>query len=272
MKLAVSNIAWEPAEMPAHLALLKRLGCDGVELAPSAIWAEPIDASAAERAALRRSIAAEGLELVGFHALFYTRPDLQLFADEASRRAWVGYLNALSALCGELGGKVLIVGSPKNRVRHGRGEEDCLAWAADAFRDAAVAAAASRVTVCIEPLPAKETEFIVSSDEGAALVARVGHPGFGLHLDAKAMFEQGEDIPAAIARHGRSARHFHVGDPGLAPPHSTGFDHEPVGRALRESGYDGYVSIEMRRGFGPTMDVVTDSVNYTRRAYLGQRS
>jgi len=272
MKLAVSNIAWEPVEMPAHLALLKRLGCDGVELAPNAIWPEPVDASASQRAALRESIANEGLELVGFHALFYTRPDLQLFADAASRRDWTGYLNKLSALCGELGGKVLIVGSPKNRVRHGRSDVDSLAWAAEAFRDAAIAAASSGVIVCIEPLPAKETEFIVSSDEGAALVARVGHPGFGLHLDAKAMFEQGEDIPAAIARHGRSAKHFHVGDPGLAPPGSTGFDHAPVGRALRASGYDGYVSIEMRRGFGPTMDVITESVNYTRRAYLGPPS
>lgn len=272
MKLAVSNIAWEPAEMPAHLALLRELGCAGVELAPSAIWPEPIDASASERAALSRAMDAVGLELVGFHALFYTRPDLQLFADAASRRAWVEYLNALSSLCGELGGRVLVVGSPKNRVRHGREYAACLDWAAEAFRDAAIAATAAGVQVCIEPLPAKETEFIVSSDEGAALVARVNHPGFGLHLDAKAMFEQGEDIAAAIARHGQSASHFHVGDPGLAPPGSTGLDHAPIGQALRASGYDGYVSIEMRRGFGPTKDVITESVNYTRRAYLGEAS
>jgi sugar phosphate isomerase/epimerase len=254
--------------MPEHLALLRELGCDGVELAPNAIWPEPVEATTAQRAALRRAVADAGLEVVGFHALFYTRPDLQLFADASSRRDWTAYLNQLSALCGELGGRRLIVGSPRNRVRHGRSDADSLAWATDAFREAADAAARNGVVVCIEPLPSRETEFIVSSDEGAALVRRVDHPGFGLHLDAKAMVEQGEDVAGALARHGRLARHFHVGDPGLAPPGSTGLDHRPIGRALRASGYDGYVSIEMRRGFGPTRDVVAASIDYTRRAYL----
>jgi len=32
--------------------------------------------------------------------------------------------------------------------------------------------------------------------------------------------------------------------------------------------YERYVSIEMRRGFGPTQEVVTRSVSYVRKCYL----
>lgn len=268
MKLAVSNIAWEHPETPAHLELLRSLGCEGVELAPSCIWPEPIEATAAERTAVRRQVADAGLEVVGFHALFFTRPDLELFRDQASRRDLVDYLKGLIHLAADLGGRILVVGSPKNRTRHGRPPAEALPWAAEAYRDAAIEAASVGVEVCIEPLPAKETEFIVSSDEGAMLVNLVNHPGFGLHLDAKAMVEQGEDIAEALGRHGRAVRHFHVGDPGLAPPGSSGLDHKPIARALRAGGYDRYVSIEMRRGFGPTRDVITQSVNYVRGCYL----
>jgi D-psicose/D-tagatose/L-ribulose 3-epimerase len=269
MKLAVSNIAWEPDAWLAHLTLLRTLGCEGIELAPSVLWAEPVEATPASRAEIRRQMADAGLTCVGFHALFFTRPDLELFKDAASRREMVSYLTALAHLAGDLGAGVLVVGSPRNRTRHGRPYADALPWAADAYREAAVAAAPAGVEICIEPLPSKETEFIVSSDEGAALVSLVNHPAFGLHLDAKAMVEQGEDIEGALARHGRAARHFHVGDPGLAPPGSTGLDHAPIGAALRRSGYDRWVSIEMRRGFGPSADVIRDSVQYTRRCYFG---
>ena len=268
MKLAVSNIAWDNAELPAHLVLLKALGCDGVELAPSCIWNEPVDATPDERADLKRLIADVGLDVVGFHALFYTRPDLQLFRDADSCRATIDYLRRLIRLCGDLGGGVLVCGSPKNRVRHGRPQTECLSWAADGFRSAAVDAANAGVRLAIEPLPTKETEFIVSGDEGMELVDLVGHPNFGLHLDAKAMIEEGEDIECLLSKYGRRICHFHVGDPGLAPPGSTGLDHAPIGRALNRAGYTGYVSIEMRHGFGPTVDVITRSVNYVRACYF----
>jgi len=268
MKLAVSNIAWDESELASHLTLLKDLNCDGVELAPSCIWGEPTTATQNERVRIKNLIADAGLDLVGFHALFYTRPDLQLFLDEHSRDAVVEYLKLLVGLCEDLGGGVLVCGSPKNRLRHGRTRRECLSWAADVFHSVVTDAAGLGVRVAIEPLPQQETEFIVSGDEGMELVRLVGHPNFGLHLDAKAMIEGGEDVDRVLSAYGRHIYHFHVGDPGLAPPGSTGCDHTQIGEALNRSGYTGYVSIEMRRGFGQTTDVITRSVDYVRSCYF----
>lgn len=268
MKLAVSNIAWDNSELPEHLALLHDLDCDGVELAPSCVWQEPVDASAPERARLKALIKASGLELTGFHALLYTRPDLQLFRDRAGLDQTVAYLIELARLCGELEGAVLILGSPRNRVRQGRDYEECLAWAADAFSRVANACAPLGVTLCIEPLGPDETEFVMSAREGAALVNRVNHPRFRLHLDAKALLSTGEDLASVLDKHGTLLRHFHVGDPGLAPPGSTGADHAPFGRALRRANYQHYVSIEMRRGHGDSRETVARSIAYVTQHYL----
>lgn len=268
MKLAVSNIAWDNGRLTEHLTLLRDLGCQGVELAPSCIWPEPVAARAPERARLKAQIRASGLELTGFHALLFTRPELQLFRDRAGLDQTVDYLIELARLCGELEGAVLILGSPRNRVRLGRDYEECLAWAADAFSRVAKACAPLGVTLCIEPLGPDETEFVMSAREGAALVKRVDHPHFRLHLDAKALLSTGEDLAAVLDEHGALLRHFHVGDPGLAPPGSTGADHAPFGEALRRAGYRHYVSIEMRRGDGDSREVVSKSVAYVMRHYL----
>lgn len=100
------------------------------------------------------------------------------------------------------------------------------------------------------------------------LVRRTAHPNFRLHLDAKAMLEAGEDYATAIGRNISDLCHFHVNDPGLTPPGSTGMDHEPIGRALRENGYTGCVSIEMLSGRCPSRDVIRRSVEFVRRWYL----
>ena len=42
------------------------------------------------------------------------------------------------------------------------------------------------------------------------------------------------------------AVHAHVSEPDLQPVGARAFDHRPLGLALKESGYSGFLSIEMR--------------------------
>jgi len=268
VKLAVSNIAWGAAPLPDFLALLAGLGCAGVELAPSLLWPEPIDSSARERVALRGAAEAAGLEIVGFHALLFTRPELVLFGSEGSRRETVEYLKRLCELCGEVGGRVLVFGSAGSRARGGLGAEQALARAADAFRTVAGAAEEAGVRFLIEPLHPAETDFVTSTADGLRLVQLVDHPHFGLHLDAKAVLGEPGEPAAAVAAVGRLVEHVHASAPGLVPPESSGQDDAAFGAALRAAGYDGYVSLEMRRPDDPAAQI-RRSVAYVRRCYLG---
>ena len=77
MKIAISNIAWEHKYLSEYLKLLKQLGCSGVEIAPSIIWTEPTNSSIEDRKIFKDQIHKEGLEIIGFHALLFSRPDYQ---------------------------------------------------------------------------------------------------------------------------------------------------------------------------------------------------
>lgn len=267
MKLAVSNIAWEEGELCFYLGLLKKLGCDGIEIAPSRIWSEPISASREEGRRVRELISGYGLEVVGLHALLYTRPELKMFDSKETCEKTIEYIKELTRLCSDLGGRVMVFGSPRNRERGHRSTEECLSIATDFFYRLAVEAESHNVFICIEPLQ-QDCDFITSSLEGLNFVKQVGHPNFRLHLDIRAMQEAGEDFYSIFSECADVLEHVHVGNPNLSPPSHDGFNHSAIGMALKKSGYNKYVSIEMRQGFGPPQKVVEESVKYIQSCYI----
>jgi len=271
MKLAASNIAWGSRDFERFLALLKHLGCDGVEVAPSLIWEEPIKSTGRERALIRNTTSAAGLTLVGLHSLYYTRPDLLLLGDRTSRMRLSDYTKELMSLCAELGGSTLVFGSPKNRRRGEMLMAEAVDTACDFFAAVSETAEKCGVFLCIEPLGAEESDFINSSEQAMTIVYRVNHPHICLHADAKAIISSHEDYQRTLREYSPYLKHFHVGDPGLAPPGSTGADHSGLGSALRASGYYGFVSIEMRSDFGAPETVIEHSIKYVRECYFGRR-
>ncbi len=267
MKISVSNIAWENKELEKHLALLKELRCDGVEIAPSCIWKEPISATREEIKSFKEIIDKYELEIPALHALLFTRPDLYLFGDKATRDETILYLKALIRLAGELSVKVLVYGSPKSRRVGDKSYDKCYTIAINVFSELAKEASLYNTCFCIEPLDQKESDFINTASEGYRLVQDIDSLHFGLHLDARAMFDSQENFEAVFGQYGKVIKHFHVGDPGLAPPGYTGLDHSVIGGALYKSPYKGFVSIEMRRGFGDSIEVVKNAVLYVREKY-----
>ncbi len=268
MKLSVSNIAWEQDALEEHLQLLRHLGCDGVEIAPSCIWKEPVDAGKNDIDALNKLVSRFGLVIPAFHALLFTRPDLYLFGEQTIRAQTIAYLEKLIQLAGSLSVPVLVYGSPASRKIGDRPYETCYGIAVESFRKLGREAAKHNTFFCIEPLGPTENDFIRTADEANRLITDVGEPHFGLHLDARAMADAVEDFETVFRTYARTLKHFHVGDPGLAPPGFTGFDHHPIGRGLAASGYDGFISIEMKRGFGDSKKMIADAVAYVRQCYF----
>lgn len=267
MQLAVSNIAWEDDKLGFYLRLLRELGCDGIEIAPSRIWSEPISASREERKRLRELISDHGLEVVGFHALLYTHPELKMFDGKETYEKTVEYVKELICLCGDLGGRVMVFGSPRNRERGQRDLGECLSIATEFFYRLAEEAERHNVFICIEPLQ-QNCDFITTSLEGLNLVKRVNHPHFRLHLDVRAMQEAGEDFLRIFSECTEVLEHVHVGDSNLSPPGYDGFNHQAIGMALRRTGYSKYVSIEMREGFGPPPKILEESVGLIKSFYI----
>lgn len=102
------------------------------------------------------------------------------------------------------------------------------------------------ITLVLEPLNAEECNIVTTVGEGAELVRRADHPAVRLLADTYHMARDGDD-PGAIRAAGDLIVHAHCGEGnGRGPIGSTGEDHRPYFRALKDAGYDGGVSIEVK--------------------------
>jgi D-psicose/D-tagatose/L-ribulose 3-epimerase len=106
--------------------------------------------------------------------------------------------------------------------------------------------------LCIEPNPRRYAcNFVVNANEGAELVRSVNHPGFGLHLDAAAMFLEGDDPGELWPRVGSLVRHFHISEPDLGDFCSPKVPHRANLDFLSSTNYAGWCSVEMREPMLP---------------------
>ncbi len=250
------------------------LGYQAVELAPFTFYSHPEVAvrsiTPAKRDVIRKTAEDAGLKIVGLHWLLVQTQGLHLTSpDSAVRKATREYTEALVDFCADVGGTLLVWGSPKQRnLADGITKQQGLEFAAEIFRGVMPRCEARGVTLCIEPLGRKETNFINTAAEGAWLAATVNHPRCALHLDVKAMTDEGTPIPDIIRSHGNLLRHFHANDPNLRGPGQGDVDHAPIAAALREIGYKGYVSVEV---FDYTPDpetIARQSIEYMKRVYV----
>jgi D-psicose/D-tagatose/L-ribulose 3-epimerase len=246
MKLAFSNIAWTPHDDPEILSMLGRHGIAGIEIAPTKVWPNWEGATtegAANYGAWLRSL---GFEVPALQAVLFGRPEARLFEREGEA-ALVLHLSHVAELAGAMGARAVVLGAPRQRDRGSLTMDEAMNRAADVLRSLAETFAAYGTCLCIEPNPRRYAcNFIINVNEGAELVRRVNHPGFGLHLDSAAMFLEGEDPQNLWPKAGDLVRHFHISEPDLgdfcAPqvPHRANLDF------LCSTKYSGWCSVEMR--------------------------
>jgi sugar phosphate isomerase/epimerase len=215
---------------------------------------------------LRRQAEDQGLKILGLHWLLAKTTGLHLTsADPSVRRATADYLIELTHACADLGGNILVFGSP---IQRNLSEEETLEHgldrAAEVFRTCAPVFAERQVTLCMEPLTPKETNFINTCAQAVQLIERVGSPWFQLHQDVKAMLSEPDPIPELIHRFAAHTKHFHVNDSNLLGPGMGPTDYLPIFRALTETKYSGWVSVEVFDYKPGAEKIARDSLNYMR--------
>ena len=200
-------------------------------------------------------------------AILFGRPDLTLFGSPQVQAALVEHLVRVAELAAAFGAGVLVFGSPRNRDRGTLAPDAADDIAADVFGRAAEASERLGVCLCLEPNPpAYGCNYLTRWREAAALVRRVDRPGLGLHLDVACLAMAGDDAGEALAASRDIVRHFHVTEPELGDFLAPKLDHARLGAAVHATGYDGWLSIEMRRPADPARSVA-DAVDKVKRWY-----
>ncbi len=269
MKVAISSIAWSAEEEPAAARLLEALGVRGVEVVPGRVCADAAAWGPEDAEGHRLFWADHGVEIVAMQALLFGRNELAIFGDEATRAKLREHLARVIEMGGALGARALVFGSPKNRLVGSLAPAGIDAIALPLFRALGQVAHDAGTCLCIEPNPPRYgADWIHDVVHARALVEAVGHPGFGLHVDAGALHLAGEG-PRELADCAGRMRHFHASQPDLAPLRAGGpVAHEAFADALRAQDYSNWVSIEMRRVDGaPALAAVAEALGYAQRVY-----
>jgi sugar phosphate isomerase/epimerase len=185
--------------------------------------------------------------------------------DDAVRKTTANYLVELARCCADLGGDLMVFGSPaQRRIPAGAARAQAVDWAVDTFRRAATGIADAGVKLCLEPLAPTEADFINTCAEAVEILDRLNHPNFLLHLDVKAMSAEEVPIPELIRRHIGRTGHFHANDANRRGPGFGATDFVPIFRALREHGYQGWVSVEVFDYSPDPETIARESLRYMR--------
>jgi len=266
MRFAFCNEGFGDRPWPAVCEAIAEVGYKGVEIAPFTFGETVQEIPAHQRAEIRRVAQEAGLEIVGLHWLLVKPEGLHISHPEAAVRARArDYLRYLADFCADVGGKIMVFGSPRQRGRVGEASgDDVWRWAVATFAAVLPTLAERKVTLCIEPLGPEETEFINTAAEGRRLVEELDHPSFRLILDVKAMSAEGREIPEIVREQRDMLAHVHANDANKQGPGFGEVDFRPILGALREIGYDGYVSVEPFE-FVPDVDTAARrSLEYLR--------
>ena len=269
VQFAICNEIFKGWKLEDIFAYTHRLGYDGVEIAPFTIADSVTQISRQERQAIRDAAARNQVKIAGIHWVLVKPEGLYMnHPDGTIRERTAVYFRELVDFCADIGGKVMVVGSPKQRnVMPGITLEQAAEWAAETFRAAVSQAEERSVTICFEPLGPAETNFINSAEAALAFVARVPSLAFRIILDVKAMCTETKPIPTIIRESWPHFAHFHANDKNLKGPGFGEVDFVPIAAALKEVGYNGFVSVEVFNfDEGPEV-IAGKSLEYLKRTF-----
>ncbi|MFM8413804.1 MAG: sugar phosphate isomerase/epimerase family protein [Planctomycetota bacterium] len=267
VRYAICNETFGDMPLARACDLAAECGYSGLELAPFTLAPLVTDISAAKRGEIRRTIARAGLECVGLHWLLaHTEGFHVAHPDAEVRRRTVEYLAESARLCRDLGGRVLVFGSPQRRsLLPGVTLDQALGHIREVFTRLVPALETTDTVVALEPLAPTETDVLTTAAETCRMLEAIGSPHVRLLLDVKAMSSEPTPTPEIIRTSAPWLEHFHANDENLQGPGFGAVDFRPIFRALDEIGYAGWVSVEVFDYAPGSERLARESIAYMRR-------
>jgi protein FrlC len=220
---------------------IARAGYDGIEIGAGSPHAYPKHVSPERRREVKRLLADSGLALAAMLPAPGGGPGYNPASPIAEeRRDTVEQYKEVAQLCADWGGDTVlyIPGWPI----YGTTVQQAWAWSREALTEIARAAVGCGVTVAIEPMP---TRLVESYDHARQMMDEVDAPNVKLMFDTIHALNRREILTDYVHRMGKDLHHVHLSDNDRLPPGKGRGDFVSLIAALKETGYSGYLSMEI---------------------------
>ncbi len=266
-RFAICNETFGDWPFEKAFSLAAECGYQGLEIAPFTISDDVTDISIQRRSEVRKQAERAGLKVVGLHWLLARTEGLHLTSpDREVRRRTSQYLGELAKFCADLGGKLLVFGSPQQRnLGDGITFEAGLEFATDVIHQALPILERNDVTLAMEPLLPTKTNFLSNANQAMQLIKKVDSARCRLILDCHAMAAETVTIPTLIREHHDELVHFHANDPNRLGPGFGELDFVPVLESLADVEFNGWISVEVFDYAPGPERLARESINYLRK-------
>ena len=245
-KYAVCNEMFEKLDFASQCRMIRAAGFQGIEIAPFTLADNLDEISPAKRLELRDMIRSEGLQFAGLHWLLITPKWLHLTtADQGIRQKSWDYFLRLIDFCSDLGGGVMVLGSPRQRASQGNTPAEAAGNLQEGLARAAPHAAERRCEIAIEALPGKDTDVVNTVQEAVRIVKELHTPAIQTIFDFHNTADEREPMEVLVRRFFQYIRHVHINEMDGRYPGTGSLDFLPVFKVLAELKYAGWVSLEV---------------------------
>jgi len=241
VRYGLNLLVYTAAFTKDELGLISKVadfGYDGVEIPFN-------DLSLLDAPATRKALEKAG---VGMTACCVMMPGTNPCSpDAAERKRAVARFRQMIDITGEMGGKVVAgpLYSPCGYLTKKAVTADELKWCAEGLRAAAEHAEKAKILLAIEPLNRFETYVINTDADAVRLCKEVGSDYLKVQIDTfHANIEEKDTAKAILATGKQYLGHFHASESDRGVPGTGQVRWAEVFRALKEVGYDRWVTIE----------------------------
>lgn len=242
MKYSISNIAWKEISIDTIGPILKDSLISGIEIAPTLIWPKFPAVTDFEIEQFLHKISSFDLKISGFQSLMFGHPEYQIL-DSDYQVEIVNHFEKVITVAKKAGAKILVFGSPRNRIKGDRNETVAIDDAVNFFKKIEPLLMKNEITLTLEPnSPQYGADFMTSYAEVIKICRIINSAWIRPQIDTGCMSMVNED--AVRAYQSMVPGHIHISEPNLEPV----VQNEPIRifiNHLITNNFQGWVVLEM---------------------------